>query len=315
MRNTISPPLLGIAVLIISIQKMTSRLTDYFCYFPVSPEMRRWGLGVTASGFTRVPPGSPYPPKPHPEDHRLDWAHGRVLDAVQIVLISAGGGWLETSHCKPRRVETGMVFLLLPRLWHRYRPDPGTGWEESWIEVQGPVVNELLKARTFPEGAILRTGAVEAGLDEVLESIHCQARKGANGFNPEFSAAALRALAICERLGSTDAISSRVQRAVRDAERYLAGHAGEPVNLEALAARLGVAYSHFRRAFRAKTGYAPWQYVIHLRLVRARRLLASSDAKLDEIAGRVGFSSGFHLSTAFKQAYGLSPSHWRKSVR
>jgi len=152
--------------------------------------MRRWGLGVTASGYTRVPAKSAYPPKRHPEDHQFDWAHGRVLDALQVVLISSGGGWLETRVCKERRVEAGMVFLLLPGVWHRYRPDPGTGWEESWIEVQGPVVNELLKAKTFPEGSVLRAGAMDAGLDEVLDIIHQRARGGANGFDPEFSAAA-----------------------------------------------------------------------------------------------------------------------------
>lgn len=262
-----------------------------------------------------MPPKSAYPPRPHPEHHHFVWDQGRVLDALQVVLISSGGGWLETRVCKDRRIEAGMVFLLLPGLWHRYRPDPGTGWEESWIEVQGPVVNELLKARTFPAEEILRTGAVDAGLDEVLDMIHHRARIGGNAFEPELSAAALRALAICEQLGFTGTKSSRIQRAVREAEQYFAKRAGEPINVETLAVKLGVAYSHFRRAFRAKTGFTPWQYVIHLRLIRARRLLASTDAKLDEIAAQVGFSSGFHLSTTFKQTYGLSPSKWRKTVR
>jgi len=301
-------------LLIICIQKMTLKTSDYFRYFPVTPELRRWGLGVTGSGHTRIAAGSSYPREKHPEDHQLDWEHGRVLDALQIVLISSGGGWLETRATGERRVEAGMVFLLLPQTWHRYRPDPKTGWTESWIEVQGPVVDELLHAETFPPATILRVGAIGSGIEEVLESIHRGILQGPNGFQPELSAAVLQLLALCSRISQNLARPSQIQRAVSEAEHYLGEHHSEPVNVEALAAKLGVSYSQFRRAFRARTGFAPWKYVIHLRLTRARRMLTSSDAKLDDIAARVGFSSGFHLSNAFKQAYGESPDKWRRTL-
>jgi transcriptional regulator GlxA family with amidase domain len=128
------------------------------------------------------------------------------------------------------------------------------------------------------------------------------------------SADALRLIALCVRSGQNPGSPAPIQRAVSEAERYLGEHHAEPVNVEALAAKLGVAYSHFRRAFRAQTGFSPWKYVMHMRLTRARRMLASSDAKLDDIAGRVGFSSGFHLSKAFKLAYGESPDQWRRNL-
>ena len=293
---------------------MTLQSVDYFHYFPATPELRRWGLGVTASGRTRIAAGSAYPPSHHPEDHQLNWEHGRVLDTLQIVLISSGSGWLETRATGRRRVEAGMVFLLLPKTWHRYRPDRKTGWTESWIEVQGPVVNELLLEETFPPATILRGGAIDCGMEEALESIHRLGRQGPVGFHPELSAAALRVLALCSRITRNLSRPSQIQRAVNEAVSYLSEHHAEPVNVEMLAGKLGVAYSHFRRAFSAQTGFSPWKYVIHLRLTRSRRMLASSDAKLDDIAARVGFSSGFHLSNAFKQTYGEAPDKWRRNL-
>jgi AraC-like DNA-binding protein len=299
------------------IQKMTLLRGNYFRYLPATHELKRWGVGVTAAGWTCVRPGGKYPPEKHPDDRQLDWEHGRVLDALQIVLISSGSGSLETKATGKRAIDAGMVFLLLPGIWHRYRPDPEKGWTESWIEVQGPVVDGLLAESVFPPASILCGGGIDGGIEEALESIHRVTRKGPLGFYPVLSASAIKVLALCAMISKSEngkARTPRIQQAVLDAERYLIDHHADAVNVEQLAASLGVAYSHFRRAFRAQTGMAPWRYVIHLRLTRARRMLASSDAKLDDIASLVGFGSGFHLSNAFKQAYGESPDKWRRSL-
>lgn len=306
----------GMPRMIHCIQKMTLGMENHFRYFPASPELLRWGAVLTASGFTRVPPGSAYPPAGHPEDHHFDWDQGRIIEALQLVLVSEGSGWLETLATRRRRVEAGMAFLLLPRTWHRYRPDPHTGWVESWIELQGPVIDNLLAARSFPPATVLRRGAIEIGLEEILNAIHRRVFSGSHGIQAELSAAALQALARFSRLPpSGPPRLSAIQRAVHRAEKHLTEHFREPIHVERLAADLGVAYSHFRRAFQAHTGFAPWRYVIQLRLTRARRMLAASDAKLDDIAAQVGFNSGFHLSSAFKQAYGISPDPWRKALR
>ena len=288
--------------------------TDYFRYLSATPDLRRWGLGVTAAGRARISGGSFYPPTKHPRDHDFEWTQGRVLDALQIVLISEGGGWLETKATGKLRVEAGMVFLLLPTTWHRYRPDLKTGWAESWIELEGPVVDEVLSGQVFSPKAILFERAIEVGMEEALEAIHRLVRKEAFGFQPELSAAALHVLALCARVAQQRTPPTRIGHAVNEAERYLAEHHTEPVNIEALAVRLGVAYSHFRRAFRAQTGFPPWQYLLRVRLTRARKLLSPSEATLDHIAERVGFSSGFHLSIAFKRAYGQSPDQWRRKL-
>ncbi len=289
-------------------------MEDYFRYFPTQPELLNWGLALSAAGFTRIPPHTPYPPAKHPEDHELDWNHGRVIESLQVVLVSEGAGWLETRSSTQQRVEAGMVFMLLPHSWHRYRPDPETGWVESWIEVRGPVVDGLLQRGIFPPGSVLQRGGIDAGIEETLNRIHLRVGADEPGSHPELAALALQVLAQCARIAAGRSPLSNIQRAVHRAERYLNDHYREPIQIEALAAQLDVAYSHFRRAFRAHTGFSPWRYVIHLRLTRARALMASSNATLDDIAAQTGFSSGFHLSSSFKQAYGLAPDPWRKAL-
>jgi AraC-like DNA-binding protein len=293
---------------------MSALSADYFRYFAAGPETQRWGLALTAAGFTRVPANSPYPLGRHPADHDFVWERGRVLESMQIVFIADGRGWFESKPTGRRVVEPGNAFVVLPKTWHRYRPDPATGWTESWLEVQGPTVENLLRARVFAAGAAVRAIEPEAGLEESLNALHARARTAGPGFSAELAAAALGALAAWDKAGRIQPARSRISRAVIAAERHLADHLAEPVNVQALAQRLGVGYTHFRRAFKAHTGFAPWQYVLHLRLARARRVLAGGDVTLDALADELGFSSGFHLSSAFKRVFGVAPEHWRRRM-
>jgi AraC-like DNA-binding protein len=289
-------------------------VSDYFRYFASGPESARWGLGLTAAGHTRVAAHARYPAGQHPTDHHLEWERGRVLEALQIVFIASGRGTFESQATGLRVIEPGMAFVVLPKTWHRYRPDPQHGWTESWIEAQGPTIEHLLRARVFSAGEAVRSIAPESGLEEALNALHQRARSAGPGFSAELAAAALAVLAAWETAGRIHPTRSRLSRVILEAERLLGEQLTEPVNVQALARRLGVGYTHFRRAFKAQTGFAPWQYVLHLRITRARRLLASSDVTLETLAAQLGFSSGFHLSSAFKRAYGVSPERWRRQL-
>ncbi|MDR0352425.1 MAG: AraC family transcriptional regulator [Opitutaceae bacterium] len=307
---------MGILTMMFYIQKMPNIANNYFRYFATSPDLAVWGLAVTAAGCTWVRAGAPYPPPAHPADHLFGWARGRVLDALQIVLITNGGGRFETQATGRRKIAAGMAFALLPGVWHRYEPDRRTGWEESWLEVQGPLVDRLISHGVFTAEGAVRPGVLGAGMETALEQVHALSRHGPPGFDAPRAAAACAVLAAWERAGREQGRAvSRLMRAVAEAERFLAERHTEPVDMRELAMRLGVAYSHFRRAFKQDTGFAPWQYVLHLRLARARRLLASSDATLGELAAQLGFNSGFHLSAAFKRAHGVSPQTWRSRLR
>jgi AraC-like DNA-binding protein len=291
---------------------MPASSSDYFRYFAVPRPAALWGVAVTGAGRTHVAPGAPYPPARHPADRHFDWARGRVLEALQVVLITAGHGRLETRGTRPQVIAAGSAFVLFPRVWHRYRPDPATGWVESWVELRGITVEKILRARVLHPQAPVLAGALATGLEAALEAVHARTRHPQPGFDPELAAQGLAVLAACHAARQAPARQARITLAVAAGERHFAEHLAEAVDVAQLARRLGVAYSHFRKAFKAHTGYAPWQYMIRLRLSQARRILAASDATLEEVAVRVGFSSSYHLSAGFKQAYGVAPDPWRR---
>jgi AraC-like DNA-binding protein len=297
---------------IIFMLKMTQAKIDYHLYLAVTPEMEAWGIFVTSAGRSRVAPGVDYPVGRHPEGHELVWERGRTLDSLCVVLISEGAGWLETKATGKQRVGPGMLFLLLPRMWHRYQPDPDLGWHESWIELGGAQTSWLLQHAVFDERRVLFSGAIAAGVEEQLERMHAALLHGQQSDIGATAADALRLLSLCAGLGRGATHKNHSTQALYRATRILSARHAESLNMEDVARSVGMAYSHFRRSFKQQTGYSPWQYLIQVRMARARRLLASSDATLENVAVRVGFNSAYHFSHAFKRAHSMAPGEWRR---
>lgn len=288
-------------------------MVDYFRYCSPAPLQKDWGVCVTGAGVCQTPPGSPYPPRVHPEDHHLDWHSGRILKALQIVLITAGRGSIETRTLRKRRVSAGTAILVLPGMWHRYRPNPQTGWSESWVEIQSKAITTLMDSAQLSPRSILCHDVLKSGLNDCLDAIHRRLHAEEHSSDLEVSGLALQALSICMR--GTTARLSRNERAVRLAEQHFARQPEKPINVEQLAAELGIEYSHFCDEFRQFTAMTPWEYVTHLRLKQARRLLISSEARLEEVAKLAGFCSTDQLCHEFQKEYGYSPSVWRQQVR
>ena len=87
------------------------------------------------------------------------------------------------------------------------------------------------------------------------------------------------------------------------------------LSLQALANESGYSRVHFVRMFRAATGYSPHNYLLNLRLERARELLKNPSISLIDVALDCGFSSHSHMSRLFHKSVGVTPSAYRRSLR
>lgn len=79
------------------------------------------------------------------------------------------------------------------------------------------------------------------------------------------------------------------------------------LTVETLAREVGLSVAHFARAFKETMGRAPHQFLLSLRLERARRLLEMPGAELSAIAQGAGFADQSHLTRLFKREYGITP--------
>jgi AraC-like DNA-binding protein len=89
----------------------------------------------------------------------------------------------------------------------------------------------------------------------------------------------------------------------------------EPWTVELLAREVAMSRSAFSERFKALIGEPPLSYLSRWRLHSAARMLRSSDAKLGQVARRVGYESEVAFHRAFKRALGTSPGEYRRSAR
>ncbi|TQS46930.1 helix-turn-helix domain-containing protein [Cryptosporangium phraense] len=87
---------------------------------------------------------------------------------------------------------------------------------------------------------------------------------------------------------------------------------GEPVPLAAMADAAGLSVSQFSRQFKARTGLAPHQYLLRVRLDAATRLLRNRALSIAEIATRCGFSHQEHLTRVMRTHRGVTPAALRR---
>ncbi|MFG2907614.1 AraC family transcriptional regulator [Kitasatospora sp. NPDC048286] len=86
---------------------------------------------------------------------------------------------------------------------------------------------------------------------------------------------------------------------------------GRAWTVGSLAAEAGLSRAAFARRFTAAVGRPPLGYVTWWRMALAARLLRDSDLPLGALAARVGYTSEFAFSHAFKRHHGLAPGRFR----
>lgn len=83
-------------------------------------------------------------------------------------------------------------------------------------------------------------------------------------------------------------------------------------NLENLSKRLHLSTRQTERAIKSIYGRTFCQQVLYLKMEKARELLEKTDMTVNKISAAIGYSSTRSFFSAFKTAYGMTPSQYKK---
>ncbi len=201
------------------------------------------------------------------------------LMLVDIVLSGERDG-IDLAHLARRRFKLPLVFLTS-------HADPATVRRARAVKPEGYLIKPFAKENVFAavEMAVARA-AEEQSEDPESEGPQVFAAQPEGSGLPAFR--------------------------LRRVKAHVHQHFGDDLSLDALAEVAGMSKYHFCRLFRQSAGVTPYQYLLGVRVDRAKRLLQSTDDSIGEIAERVGFNSQSQFNRAFRKLAGTTPAAFRR---
>lgn len=80
-----------------------------------------------------------------------------------------------------------------------------------------------------------------------------------------------------------------------------------------LAAECNISEVYFRKLFTKHFGISPKQFIIDLRIQKAKQLLSEGAFSVSDISEKCGFNNPYHFCKLFKQRTGMTPSEYIKT--
>lgn len=71
---------------------------------------------------------------------------------------------------------------------------------------------------------------------------------------------------------------------------------------------------HFSRIFKVEVGKTPFEYLLDVKIDRAKELLRRKDTSITEVCFECGFNNASHFTTTFSRRVGVTPSAYRKEL-
>jgi AraC-like DNA-binding protein len=222
-----------------------------------------------------------------------------------------GEGILEWQNRK-ERIGPGHAFLVEIPGEHQYYYEGEQGpWEFCFLLFRPNLIHPLWEQAKTVFGATPELPSASLPV-RLLRDIFMEARSGritdaylASSYVYQF------VTELCRFAASGNRRQEGWPDKIKMAVAFIEAHYGSMVSLDELAEHLKLSKYHLLRTFTAMVGLTPNDYLNRVRIEHAMELLRQSEMSIEEIARRIGYSSGSYFIKVFKGLTGLTPGAFR----
>ena len=241
-----------------------------------------------------------------------------MRDAHVIHVIREGKGTLEINK-KKYELGAGDVFYIPPKVEAWYESDKDDPWCYTWVGFVGMKAEECTSQAGFSlKNPVRKINCV----DEVGQYIEQMLEAYQLSYSNELKRNGLLHLVMsafvedyCQNNAALGVAATHPYPGavyVKHAVEYMTYHYDEKLKINDLADFIGINRSYLTSSFKKHMGCSPQEFLINLRVEKAKSLMKKTDMSINAVANAVGYPDQLAFSKVFKQHCGMSPRMYKE---
>ena len=213
-------------------------------------------------------------------------------------------------------IPAGHAFWIDCRKRQHYYTDPNTGhWHTVWVHFYGANAQffyELFQRQNngSPVIALPSDTSVMSTMFSLLKNsgttTHQQQQdlQNANLLHQLISECVLSSMTVDQ--------SQLIPSTMQSIQLYLLEHFQEKITLEELGNRFNLNPFYLQKQFKRYVGQSPSEYLIYLRIAKAKELIRTTDKSVSQISHEVGIDNPGYFTRLFRKLEGITPHEYNK---
>jgi len=224
----------------------------------------------------------------------------------------SGHGWYEINN-QHYEVAPNEFFILPQNVQHSYGSSAENPWSIYWIHFGGDSLPQLNKVQAvqkhFKPFYIKNNGDIIPLFSKIYKTLEL----GYSIDNLLFANMCLSQFLTLFIYNSRhyEAAASDKADCVDSAILFMQEHIKDNISLNELSKQYNYSVSRFSNLFKQKTGYAPIDYFVQMKMQKACQQLDFTNRSVKDIAFSMGFDDPYYFSKRFKIIIGMSPKKYR----
>jgi len=237
------------------------------------------------------------------------WLTGTISSQFKVMYVTEGESFFR-SFIGDVRIVPGTLIFILPGERYSYQYNSSIGINEYSICFDGEIPKQWLANNILHPDYMVYEYGISRSLTKLFDEAVSIARKNDEGFQQLLASILMKIIAKMY-IRRTYFFNNKKNTTLLDAATALfEENIYEKFDVETICQQLKVNYYTLRNYFKEHTGYSPYQYLLNMKIEKAKELLKKGNASVKEVSFTLAFDSPYYFSRLFKSKTGVSPSKW-----